>query len=474
MAGIMTGIVIGIVKSKMHKLTLLGLSVFCLSSVQAAEQCKVSYPVVLTHHWGMKALCQSAPSEECDSLVPEKYCQQWEWDDDGQDQDCLSWRVPDDELHLPPRDLNLFEPSLQRDVSGYYRYFSQEIVQRLSQGCGNEVFIADNPAFASSLVRAKSLRNTVLQALDNTGADKVIIVGMSQGSQDARMLTQLSVSDGELVTSSMIEPNSSNELMASKVAALVTVVGENKGSWSASVFLNTMYAQRHLSRNWQWHDYRNNLIWQLGKSQLMTGLWRNNNNDYVLSENQLQVQTEADIYQQFLASNLVLTKKYMTGVAYPWVNWEQSWDLLRNAAGLNENNWHVNMPAVQELSNAIPYYSYAAQIHRWNKDWGQSGFISDLVALLEGPHDGYATVTSQALQAPLLQATTEYVKNNVKKHVKMMSGSALGSGYHHMFFSGRNDSLYGPQTSEQELDVYGGSSADFYQQIMVNLVIAGF
>ncbi|WP_293140769.1 hypothetical protein [Moritella sp.] len=43
-----------------------------------------------------------------------------------------------------------------------------------------------------------------------------------------------------------------------------------------------------------------------------------------------------------------------------------------------------------------------------------------------------------------------------------------------MFFSGRNDALYGPQADEQELDLYRGSSADFYQQIMVNLVAAGF
>jgi hypothetical protein len=480
----MAGIVIDIVKSKMHKLALLGLSVFCLSSVQAAEQCKVSYPVVLTHHWGMKALCQSAPDEECDRLVPHKYCQQWQWDEAGQDQDCLSWRVPDDELDLPPRDHNLFEPRLQRDVSGYYRYFSQDIVQRLSQDCGNQVFIADNPAFSSSLVRAQSLRNTVLQALDSTGADKVIIVGMSQGSQDARMLTQLSVSDGQLVTSTVANSpinvndstntnvnesanvNANSDVMASKIAALVTVVGENKGSWSASVFLNTMYAQRYFSRNWQWHDYENNLIWQLGKKELMTGLWKNDSNDFVLSENQPKVQTEADIFQQFLASNLVLTKKYMTGEAYAWVNWAQSWDELRNAAGLTESNWHVGLPTSQELSNSVAYYSYAAQVHDWNKDWGQSRLITDLVELLEGKHDGYATVVSQSFQTQVLQ--------NSAQHVKTMSGSTQGSGYHHMYFSGRNDALYGPKAAEQELDLYRGSSADFYQQIMTNLVSAGF
>ena len=464
------------VNKSMYTLAALGMSVFCSLAVQASEQCQVSYPVVLTHHWGMKALCQSAPDEECDRLVPQQYCQEWQWDEDGQDQDCLTWRVPDDELDLPPRNYNLFEPSLQRDVSGYYRYFSQEIVQRLSQDCGNQVFVADNPAFSSSLVRAQSLRNTVLQALDSTGADKVIIVGMSQGSQDARILTQLSVSDGELVASTTTNVNDSanandnvstnTDVMASKIAALVTVVGEHQGSWSASVFLNTMYAQRFFSNNWQWQDYEHNLIWQLGKNQLMAGLWKNEQQQYVLSENQSQLQTEADIFQQFLASNVVLTKKYMTGEAYAWVNWAQSWEELRKAAGLSEANWHVGLSASQELSNAVPYYSYAAQVPRWNKDWGQSRFITDLVEFLEGKHDGYATVVSQSLQTQSLQNTVQ--------HVKTMSGSTHGSGYHHMFFSGRNDTLYGPKMGEQELDLYRGSSADFYQQIMANLVAAGF
>jgi len=467
------------VNKSMYKLAALGISVFCSLAAQANEQCQVSYPVVLAHHWGMKALCQSAPDEECDRLVPQKYCQEWQWDEDGQDQDCLTWRVPDDELDLPPRNYNLFEPSLQRDVSGYYRYFSQEIVQRLSKDCGNQVFVADNPAFSSSLVRAQSLRNTVLQAIDSTGADKVIIIGMSQGSQDARLLTQLSVSDGKLVASTGTNDNANanananssansydnvganTDVMASKVAALVTVVGENQGSWSASVFLNTMYAQRFLSSDWQWQDYENNLIWQLGKNQLMAGLWKNDQQQYVLSENQQQVQTEADIFQQFLASNVVLTKKYMTGEAYAWVNWAQSWDELRKAAGLSETNWHVGLPVSQELSN-----SYAAQVHRWNKDWGQSRFITDLVEFLEGKHDGYATVVSQSLQKQSLKSRSQ--------HVKTMSGLTQGSGYHHMFFSGRNDTLYGPKEGEQELGLYHGSSADFYQQIMTNLVIAGF
>lgn len=455
--------VINISKSRANS-TVLSMLLCCSFSANALAQCRVSYPVVLTHHWGMKPLCASAPDEECDRLVPGKYCQEWRWDEVGQDLDCMSWRVPHDELDLPPRNYNVVNQSLQRDVSGYYRYFSQDIVQRLSEQCDNQVFIADNPAFSSSLVRAQSLRHTVLQALESSNADKVIIIGMSQGSQDARMLTQLAVDSGQLIIpddSSAVSRSDDENRMASKIAALVTVVGENEGSWSASVFLNTMYAQRYLVRDFSWSNYESNLLWQFGKNKVMAGLWKNERGEYVLSEMYLKAQTEADIYQHFLASNLVLTKKYMTGEAYSWVSWEQSWDELQAAAGLSGEHWNIVLPTLQEGPNAISYYSYAAEVHGWNKDWGQSRFVANLVTLLEGKHDGYATVRSQSLQGH-------------GQHVKTMSGLSKGSGYHHMFFSGRNDALYGPKEENREPDLYRGSSADFYQQIMTNLVHAGF
>jgi hypothetical protein len=60
------------------------------------------------------------------------------------------------------------------------------------------------------------------------------------------------------------------------------------------------------------------------------------------------------------------------------------------------------------------------------------------------------------------------------QHVKTMSGSRWGSGYHHMYFSGRNDALYGPVSKRQEAGLYQGSSADFYQKVIRDLVSAGF
>jgi hypothetical protein len=434
------------------------------SMAAVANSCKLNYPVVLTHHWGMKKICESTPDESCDRLVPEKYCQQWRWDEQGQDKDCLSWRVPDDELDLPPRNYNQFADNLSRDTSEYHRYFSKDVVQRLTQDCGNQVFIADNPAFASSLVRAKALRNTVNFALAETGAEKVVLIGMSQGSQDARQLALLPVADVNTASSADPEPV---ELMTNKVAAIVSVVGENQGSWSASLFMNLTYAQRHLSlrKNWRWDNFQHNLIWQLGKNKMMPSLWQNENLDYVLSEDDLRPQQEADIYQQFLASNVVLTKKYMTGQAYDWVTWENTWDDLQQAAGLTHNSWSEQVPARQEADNGIEYFSYAAQVRRWNKDWGSSTFLALLVRLLEGKDDGYVTVKSQSFSPAM---------GDNMQHVKTVSGSQWGSGYHHMYFSGRNDALYGPVSKRQETGLYQGSSADFYQQVMRDLVAAGF
>jgi hypothetical protein len=94
---------------------------------------------------------------------------------------------------------------------------------------------------------------------------------------------------------------------------------------------------------------------------MMPSLWKNENLDYVLYEDDLRPQQEADIYQHFLASNVVLTKKYMTGQAYDGVKWENTWN-----------------------DNGIEYFSYAAQARRWNKDWGSSTFVALLVRLLEG------------------------------------------------------------------------------------------
>jgi hypothetical protein len=58
--------------------------------------------------------------------------------------------------------------------------------------------------------------------------------------------------------------------------------------------------------------------------------------------------------------------------------------------------------------------------------------------------------------------------------VKTMSGKLTGRGYHHMFFSGRNDAQFVPAASVREAAPYQGGSADFYQQMARDLKARGF
>ncbi len=439
-------------------ITLIFCSTWSNANTQVPDSvgCQVSYPIVLSHHWGIRKICANAPDESCDRLEPARYCAEWQWDEAGLDQDCVRWQIPEDEQMLPPRDSNEFEPALSRDLSEYHRYFSRAIVDRIGSTCANQVYLSDKPAFSSSLERARSLRNTVLKALRETGQDKVIILGMSQGSQDARMLAMLplseNVSDGQ------------QGMMDEKIAAIVSIVGENQGSWSASSFLNTMYAQNLLAP-WHWSDYRYSLIWQLGKDLVYPGLWRDESDQFILSENDPQGLTEEDVYRHYLASTVTLSKKYMTDVPFDWVTWEDSWDELQRFLRLDDKIWTDMVPPAVEASNDITYFSYAAQVRRWNKDWGQSGVIPFYIKVFEGPHDGYATVASQKF-GPNMGANFS--------HVKTYAGKWGGSGYHHMFFSGRNDSLYSPESRKQEVAPYSGSSADFYQRVLEDLVKAGF
>src|SRR5690606_1234293 len=127
---------------------------------------------------------------------------------------------------LPPRRVNASDPNLVRTsaAESYHRYYSKEIVAGL-EACGNRVFLSDKPPYASYQVRARSLRATVLEALAQTGAEKVIVMGMSQGVQDARfMVAQLPVDDRR----------PSKGWMRNKVAALVGMAGEHAGAESRS------------------------------------------------------------------------------------------------------------------------------------------------------------------------------------------------------------------------------------------------
>jgi len=79
--------------------------------------------------------------------------------------------------------------------------------------------------------------------------------------------------------------------------------------------------------------------------------------------------------------------------------------------------------------------------------------------LLAGRNDGYVSVDSQMLDNPAANF----------EHIKTLTGSMFGSGYHHLFATGRNDKLFAPALAQREAWPYNGDSASFYQQIARDL-----
>ena len=60
------------------------------------------------------------------------------------------------------------------------------------------------------------------------------------------------------------------------------------------------------------------------------------------------------------------------------------------------------------------------------------------------------------------------------ENLKVMRGAPFSTGYHHTFFSGRNDPMYDSMVpAEREPAPYGGTSADFYHQLARDLQVRG-
>lgn len=429
-------------------------------ALAAGAACKTRYPIVLSHHWSARKICNTdlLPSgKTCEQIEQAKNCRSWSGST------CTLWAVPPDEVDLPPRDTSAGNPELVRDMKGYHRYFSKEIVDRLRNsfarnGCGNAVYIADKPVYAGYDVRARVLRETVLQALRETGAAKVNIIGMSQGVQDARyMAVALPVDDRQ----------PEQGLMKSKVASIVSVVGEDAGAQSSSLLLDVFF----LLNKGRWDDYQA-LGSQWKEAELDAVLWRDRRASapkYVLSEVGY-VESDPGLtamgkYQSWLRSTAELSTRYMKPSLLLRLNFESSWTAVRAAAGMSEHSWANKVSDAAEANNGVQYLSYAAQIRNPVSSWGADAAIHTVMRLLYGDNDGYVTVGSQSFagkSAPNFQ------------HIKTMKGSVLGRGYHHMFFSGRNDALYSPQAGYREGGVYNGSSADFYEQVAANLKLRGF
>lgn len=433
----------------------------------ADTRCQLRHPVVLSHHWSMVRICSpSAPATGPASCVEAqdfaKHCVDKGVDAQGRNT-CGRWEVTAEEALLPPRNVNAHDPSLTRDVRQYHRYFSLDIVKRLRDVCGNRVYLADKPAYASYEVRARSLRNTVKQALQETGASQVVIIGFSQGVQDARyMASLLPVSDGDASLGSM----------RSKVAAIVSLAGEDGGAESAQITLDLA----RVIANGQWADGAASLGYV--DSDMLEANWQRQTpgagetTSVLVEQCQGDAQcrmTPADRYRWGLRSLYDLSTRYMRPpLLQLGLNSPPVWNSLRQFVQSPDMAWADRLPPALEQHNGIRYMSYAAQVRNWYPAWGDvlsRDYLFHTTTLLsDGPNDVFVSLGRQKF------ANTA---SNFE-HVRTLSGRFDSRGYHHMFFSGRSDKLFVPALAAREAAPYNGGSADFYQQVAIDLRTRGF
>ena len=451
-----------------HRVAGLSLAVFALlgagySHAQDAT-CKLKYPIVLSHHWSMSKVCSdSAPATGVASCMQtlnyETQCAIKGQDAQGKPT-CSRWQVAADEEDLPPRNRNVVEPDLTRDVRQYHRYFSLAIVKRLRETCGNAVYLADKPAFASYEARARSLRNTVQQALAAEHADKVILIGVSQGVQDARYMAALLPVD---------DADASRGRMKDEVAAIVSLAGEDTGSESSSIALDLAF----LLNGGQWADSS-----KVGfkDSDVLDVYWQRptaTGTALVLGEKckgQAECDTTAaDRFRWSMRSLFDLSVRHMkpptvqVGLSSP-----SSWETLRQFVQAPTASWAEEIPATLESNNGIRYLNYAGRIVNWNASWGdvfsRDFLLFSAISLSDGANDVHVSVKRQRF------ANTAANFENVKT----LQGPLWSRGYHHLFYTGRNDKLYVPAPDSREAAPYNGDTADFYQQVARDLKARGF
>lgn len=444
----------------------------------SATDCQLEHPLVLSHHFGIRKICEDDWTvSECAQREPRAiatYCADWD-DTTG----CAHWTLPSDEQHLPPRVVNANDPGLVRTdaILGYHRYFSKEIVEGL-EACGNQVYLADKPVYASYLERARSLRGTVLQALAETGAEKVIIIGHSQGVQDARLMTAaLPASDSD----------PGKGMMNERVAAVVSLAGEHGGAESASLLLTATYATNYLAGE-GWGDYEAGRTgWEMVSSEDIArdAAWRlkgNATNQQELRQQPLVLTEDYDssdprqfdldtpeLYRSFLHAITNLSRRYMGGTLSLDTT---SWNSLRSYLDMEEDRWADLVNADNERCNSVEYLSYGARIRRWNNgQWGD-GTTWYLMSALFGPNDAYVSTDAQNFNRINYWPCPGSWHNNFR-HVKTLDGQLWGHGYHHMFFTGRN-SGDAPSEDAREGAPYSGDAAAVYRQIMRDLKARGF
>ncbi|MFW6066988.1 MAG: esterase/lipase family protein [Myxococcota bacterium] len=421
------------------------------------DTCELRHPIVLSHHWSTVPVCQDElPSEACEARLPEGYCLDWRYDEELGREACYEWRVPEDERDLPPYDVNPHDPALTRDVGDHYRYFSRAVVDRL-EACGNRVYHSDKPPHASYQVRARSLRNTVLAALEDSGAEKVNLIGLSQGVQDARYMTAVLPVDDD---------DPSRGAMRDRVAGVVSLVGEDRGAESGSLLLSIMEGQNE--GDWsvpvEYAGY--------GVEELDAVLWEDAETpgtQHVLVEGydpedpqQYDLGPE-EKYRTFLHSVANLSMEYMRSDPDAGTLGAEGYESLRAHLGYEEVGWLDLVTEERERDNGIVYLSYACQVRTWQDRWGDPTAHSGVQALY-GDNDGHVTVESQSFGS---KGWDNF------EHVETMAGDEQGSGYHHMYLTGRGDAHYGPAEPHREPPPYGGGTPDFYEQVLRDMAARG-
>lgn len=421
--------------------------------------CHLKYPIVLSHHYGARKICQNeAATGVLSCMNTENYAKHCA--DKRPDGSCgpNGWRVSAEEEALPPRNVNATDPTLTRNMSAYYRYFSIDVVARLRDTCGNKVYLADKPIYASYEVRARSLRNTVLQALAAENAQKVVVIGMSQGVQDARyMASVLPVSDTNAALGSM----------KSKVAAIVSLVGEDGGAELSGLGLEYIYSgnDNFLDGNHNWADY----------SDFPAALWsaptwtKTNLAIDVLSEqcrgDECNLTTDMK-YKWYVRAAYDLSPHFMRPSSVQpglTLNFAE----LEAYLGVTQTSWQSIIPAASESNNGIQYFNYAARIRNYPSflGWGLPDYVTyQAISTIAGDNDAYVSVNRQKFANTAANF----------HHMATLKGPIWGYGYHHMFFTGRNEKLYTPAPSAREAAPYNGNAPEFYQQVARDLKSYGF
>ena len=258
--------------------------------------------------------------------------------------------------------------------------------------------------------------------------------------------------------------------MTAKVAALVSLSGEDGGAESASLALGTF----SLLHGGDWSDYQK-VIKLVGEDAVNDSFWKRGtsaNPLYVMGEqcrgNECDMNLEAR-YRSAMHALYNLGTDFMRPSPFQRSAAQTArWKKLQAYVGDPALRWSDIVPPELEADNGVSYISYGARIHNWSPAWGDAFSMDFLffasIVLTDGANDGYVSTRRQVFANPAANF----------EHIRTLSGAWWGKGYHHMFFSGRNDRLYAPAARDRDAAPYDGDAAGFYRQMARDLKARGF